>query len=94
LTLPHNYIRNDFKNIDFMIIYLFYIFSKLFKVCLTFLYYTQDARIDLSDLNIQMGKPVSVIRNTKFCVDLLIDYNNRARSLFTIPTEDSIKRRE
>lgn len=41
-----------------------------------------------------MGKPVSVIRNTKFCMDLLINYSNRARSLFTIPTEDSIKRRE
>lgn len=45
-------------------------------------------------MNIQMGKPVSVIRNSKFCVDLLINYSNRARSLFTIPTEDSIKRRE
>lgn len=41
-----------------------------------------------------MGKPVSVIRNSKFCVDTLIDYSNRARSLFTIPIEDSIKRRE
>lgn len=41
-----------------------------------------------------MGKPVSVIRNSKFCVDLLIDYSNRARSLFTIPIEDSVKRRE
>lgn len=41
-----------------------------------------------------MGKPVSVVRNSKFCVDLLIGFSNRARSLFTIPTEDSIKRRE
>jgi len=41
-----------------------------------------------------MGKPVSVIRSSKFCVDTLIDYSNRARSLFTIPIEDSIKRRE
>lgn len=48
----------------------------------------------MSDFYIQMGKPVSVIRSSKFCVDTLIDYSNRARSLFTIPTEDSIKRRE
>lgn len=41
-----------------------------------------------------MGKPVSVIRNSKFCMDVLIDYSNRARSLFTIPTEDGIQRRE
>jgi len=41
-----------------------------------------------------MGKPVSVIRSSKFCLDTLIDYSNRARSLFTIPIEDSIKRRE
>ncbi|XP_050533792.1 cap-specific mRNA (nucleoside-2'-O-)-methyltransferase 2-like [Daktulosphaira vitifoliae] len=53
----------------------------------------KDAKIDLSDKFIQMGKPVSVIRSSKFCVDVLIDYSNRARSLFTIPTEDSIKRR-
>lgn len=41
-----------------------------------------------------MGKPVSVIRNSKFCLDLLINYSNRARSLFTIPTENSVKRRK
>jgi hypothetical protein len=41
-----------------------------------------------------MGKPVSVIRNSKFCANTLIDYSNRARSLFTIPIEDNIKRRE
>lgn len=41
-----------------------------------------------------MGKPVSVIRNSKFCVDVLIDYSNRARSLFTVPTEDSMNRRK
>lgn len=41
-----------------------------------------------------MGKPVSVIRNSKFCVDILVDYNNRARSLFTIPLEDSMNRRK
>lgn len=41
-----------------------------------------------------MGKPVCVVRNSKFCIDVLVDYSNRARSLFTIPIEDSIKRRE
>lgn len=41
-----------------------------------------------------MGKPVSVIRNSKFCLDVLINLSNRARSLFTIPTEDCVKRRE
>lgn len=41
-----------------------------------------------------MGKPVSVIRNSKFCVDQLIGYSNRARSLFTIPIENNFKRRE
>lgn len=59
-----------------------------------YLHNLQDAKIDLSNLSIQMGKPVSVIRNSKFCVDVLIGYSNRARSLFNIPTEDSIKRRE
>jgi hypothetical protein len=42
----------------------------------------------------QMGKPVSIIRSSKFCANELIDYNNRARSLFAVPTEDAIKRRE
>jgi len=59
------------------------------------LWYTaEDAKINLSDLSIQMGKPVSVIRNSKFCVDQLIGHSNRARSLFTIPIEDDIKRRD
>ncbi|VVC25401.1 Ribosomal RNA methyltransferase FtsJ domain,Adrift-type ribose 2-O-methyltransferase domain,S- [Cinara cedri] len=61
----------------------------------SFLWYNgEDIDIDLCDFNIQMGKPASVIRNSKFCLDLLIDYSNRARSLFTIPTEDKIKRRD
>ncbi|XP_022172751.1 cap-specific mRNA (nucleoside-2'-O-)-methyltransferase 2-like [Myzus persicae] len=61
----------------------------------TVLWFTEeDAKIDSSDFNIQMGKPVSVIRSSKFCVDRLIDYSNRARSLFTIPIEDNIKRRD
>jgi hypothetical protein len=42
----------------------------------------------------QMGKPVSIIRNSKFCANELIDYNNRARSLFAVSTDDAIKRRE
>ncbi|XP_050428080.1 cap-specific mRNA (nucleoside-2'-O-)-methyltransferase 2-like [Adelges cooleyi] len=53
----------------------------------------EDLKIDISDKCIQMGKPVSVVRGSKFCVDILIDYSNRARSLFTIPTEDNTKRR-
>ncbi|CAI6369395.1 unnamed protein product [Macrosiphum euphorbiae] len=61
----------------------------------TVLWFTaEDAKVDSSDFNIQMGKPVSVIRSSKFCVDTLIDYSNRARSLFTIPIEDSFKRRD
>jgi hypothetical protein len=42
----------------------------------------------------QMGKPVSIICNSKFCANELIDYKNRARSLFAVPTDDAIKRRE
>ncbi|XP_025415255.1 cap-specific mRNA (nucleoside-2'-O-)-methyltransferase 2-like [Sipha flava] len=57
-------------------------------------YTAKDAKIDLLSVNMQMGKPVSIIRNSKFCVNELIDYNNRARSLFTVPTDDAIKRRE
>jgi hypothetical protein len=42
----------------------------------------------------QMGKPVSIIRNSKFCANELIDYNNRARLLLFVPTDDAIKRKE
>jgi hypothetical protein len=42
----------------------------------------------------QMGKPVSIIRNSKFCANEHIDYNNRARSLFAVLTDDAIKRRK
>jgi hypothetical protein len=42
----------------------------------------------------QQGKHVSIIRNSKFCANELIDYNYRARSLFVVPIDDAIKRRE
>ncbi|XP_025407467.1 cap-specific mRNA (nucleoside-2'-O-)-methyltransferase 2-like [Sipha flava] len=54
----------------------------------------EDAKIDLFSLKMQMGKPVSIIRSSKFCTNELIDYSNRARSLFAVPTEDATKRRE
>ncbi|XP_025423734.1 uncharacterized protein LOC112693059 [Sipha flava] len=57
-------------------------------------YDKEDAKIDFLSLNMQMGKPVSIIRNSKFCANELIDYNNRARSLFAVSTDDAIKRRE